>query len=88
MEIPIKNAFISKAIKEDKTFCNNYYKSSKFITLSPKSISFASHINDLKHNYEYSTIYHKFNQKKNLLKKNEKFFKFVPNKTKNQLSFR
>ena len=78
MEIPIKNAFITKAIKKDKAFCDNYYKSSKFITLSPKNISFISHIKDikdLKHNYDYeiSTLYKKYKQKKNLLKKTKSF---------------
>ena len=88
MEIPIKNTFISKAIKEDKAFCYNYNKSSKFITLSPKNISSIFHIKDikdLKHNYvyDYSTLYQKYNLKKNTLKKTKSFLNIYPIRPKN-----
>ena len=88
MEISIKNAFITKAIKQDKTFCDNYSKSNKFITLFPNKISFISHKKDkkdLKHKYEYdySTLYHKYNQSKKSLKKTKSFSNIYPILQKN-----
>ena len=76
MEIPIKNAFISKAIKKDKSFCAQFSKSNKYITLSPRHLSFISQIKDLKHNYDYSKINQKEKNKNNSHKslKNTKNF--------------
>lgn len=68
MEIPIKNVFISKQIKKDKIFCENYYKSN---SLSPKNESFLI-IKNLKHNFNFGTFFPKTKIKKNNYLKNRK----------------
>jgi len=69
MENPIKNDFIQKAIKKDKTFCEQF-RSNKFNNLSLKNISCASKIKTINHNnYDYSPLYKKIKKNNTLLKK-------------------
>lgn len=84
MEIPIKNTFLSKAIKKDKTFCNQFSKSKKFITLSPKSESSFSQNRDFKTNFDNSSIVPKTKEKSKLLKTYKNFsdiYSIIPKKS-------
>ena len=73
MEIPIKNSFISTAIKNDKTFCKLFNKANKLITLSSKNDSSFSQIKDFKNNYDYSSIFSKSKRNNKLLKTSKNF---------------
>ena len=84
MEIPLRNAFISKAIKKNQNFMNQF-KSNYINNLSSKNESYISKIKSINNNKNNSTIYKKVNIKNKPLKKTKNFSDLCllkPNKNK------
>ena len=65
MEIPIKNAFISKEIKKDKLFCERYKRNHRNFSLTHRNEFIGSNLKDLKHNYNFRDCYSKESMKTN-----------------------